>query len=109
MLKLSVWLFLTVVLDDAFKVVRHKIPQGTLVGQPESVGKHDGCVYNRIVDQLLARARGTEVSRVFGLSPLTDLCAFLAHLQGEKVALQTVTNEDGLSAEETEQHGLDVS
>lgn len=31
------------------------------------------------------------------------------HLEGEQVALQTVTNEDGLSTEETEQHSLDVS
>lgn len=31
------------------------------------------------------------------------------HLQGEQVALQTVTNEDGLSTEQAEQHSLDVS
>lgn len=31
------------------------------------------------------------------------------HLQGEQVALQAVTNEDGLRAEQAEQHRLDVS
>lgn len=30
------------------------------------------------------------------------------HLQGEQVALQTVTNEDGLCTEQAEQHSLDI-
>lgn len=38
--------FLTIVLDDAFEVVRHQVPQGTFVGQTESVREHNGRVYD---------------------------------------------------------------
>lgn len=38
--------FLTIVLDDAFEVVCHQVPQGTFVGQTETVRKHNGRVYD---------------------------------------------------------------
>lgn len=37
---------LTVVLDDAFEVVGHQVPQGTFVGQTQTVREHDGRVYD---------------------------------------------------------------
>lgn len=43
---------LTVVLDDAFEVVGHQVPQGTFVGQTQTVREHDGRVYDWTVDQL---------------------------------------------------------
>lgn len=41
-----------IVLDDAFEVVGHQRAQGPLVGQPQAVGEHDGCVHHGAVDQL---------------------------------------------------------
>lgn len=46
--------FLTVVLDDAFKVIRHQVPQGTFVRQAETVREHNGRVHDCTVDELEA-------------------------------------------------------
>lgn len=71
---------LHVVLDDAFEVIGHQVLQGTFVGQTEAVGENDGRVDDRAVDEL----------------------------EREEVALQTVSDEDGLRPEHAEQHSLNV-
>lgn len=53
---------LTIVLDDAFEVVGHQRAQGPLVGQPQAVGEHDGCVHHGAVDQLREQQRNRVIS-----------------------------------------------
>lgn len=57
--------FLTAVLDDAFEVVCHQVPQGTFVGQAKAVREHNGCVYDGTVDQLEATERQNITPRFF--------------------------------------------
>ena len=53
--------FPTVVLDDAFEVVGHEVPQGSFEGCTEAVREHNGCVYYCTVDQLQARETERDV------------------------------------------------
>lgn len=72
---------LTIVLDDAFEVVSHKVAESTLVGQPKTVGENHSRVHNHTVQQLREYRTGLEFTEQNKTQKTQKLCVHESYLK----------------------------